>query len=130
MDNRVVITGLGVVAPNGVGIDDFRHAIKNGISGIKHNPELESLGFSCQISGTPPILPEHISACFSELELRNFKSTGIMYGVIAGMEAWKDAGLETTGAEEPDWDSGIVFGMGTSGIDKFREAIYKIDNNE
>jgi 3-oxoacyl-[acyl-carrier-protein] synthase-1 len=130
MDNRVVITGLGVVAPNGVGIEDFKHAIKNGISGIKHNPELEALGFSCQISGTPPLLPEHISACFSELELRNFKSTGIMYGVIAGMEAWRDAGLKISENNEPDWDSGIVFGAGTSGIDKFREAIYKIDNHE
>jgi 3-oxoacyl-[acyl-carrier-protein] synthase-1 len=130
MDNRVVITGLGVVAPNGVGIEDFKHAIKGGISGIKHNPELEALGFSCQISGTPPLLPEHISACFSELELRNFKSTGIMYGVISGMEAWRDAGLKISENNEPDWDSGIVFGAGTSGIDKFREAIYKIDNHE
>jgi hypothetical protein len=33
MKKRVVITGLGVVAPNGVGLDDFTHA--NGISGIK-----------------------------------------------------------------------------------------------
>jgi 3-oxoacyl-[acyl-carrier-protein] synthase-1 len=130
MNNRVVITGLGVVAPNGVGIHDFRHAIKNGISGIKHDAELEALKFSCQISGTPPLRPEHIANCFSDLELRNFKSTGIMYGVIAGMEAWRDAGLEITGDDEPDWDSGIVFGMGTSGIDKFREAIYKIDNHE
>ncbi|MBC7567903.1 MAG: beta-ketoacyl-[acyl-carrier-protein] synthase family protein [Pedobacter sp.] len=130
MDNRVVITGLGVVAPNGIGIAEFRHAIKNGISGIKHNPELEAIQFSCQISGTPPITSEHIAACFSDLELRNFKSTGIMYGVIAGMEAWQDAGLSISGDSEPDWDSGVVFGMGTSGIDKFREAIYRIDNHE
>ena len=30
--------------------------------------------------------------------------------------------------EEPDWDSGTIFGSGTSGIDKFRESIYKIDD--
>ena len=30
--------------------------------------------------------------------------------------------------EEPDWDSGTIFGSGTSGIDKFRERIYKIDD--
>jgi 3-oxoacyl-(acyl-carrier-protein) synthase len=127
MNRRVVITGLGVVAPNGVGLVDFTNSIKNGISGIKHNAELERLQFSCQISGTPEISPELISNYFSELELRNFNSSGILYGVIAGIDAWKDAGLFINNDNEPDWDSGTIFGTGTSGIDKFRESIYKID---
>ena len=128
MARRVVITGLGIVAPNGVGLEAFTHAIKNGISGIKHNPELERLQFSCQISGTPEISEELKRDYFTELELRNFNSTGILYGVIAGMDAWKDAGLLIEQNENPDWDSGTVFGTGTSGIDKFRESIYKIDD--
>lgn len=127
MERRVVITGLGVVAPNGVGLSDFTHSIKNGISGIEHNAELERLQFSCQISGTPKVSPELKANYFSELELRNFNSSGILYGVIAGMEAWKDAGLLINNFNEPDWDSGTIFGAGTSGIDKFRESIYKID---
>jgi 3-oxoacyl-(acyl-carrier-protein) synthase len=130
MERRVVITGLGIVAPNGVGLDAFTHAIKNGISGIKHNPELERLQFSCQISGTPEISDELKSAYFTELELRNFNSTGILYGVIAGIDAWKDAGLPIEHNETPDWDSGTIFGTGTSGIEKFRESIYRIDNFE
>ncbi|MFV8356723.1 beta-ketoacyl-[acyl-carrier-protein] synthase family protein [Flavobacterium sp. XS1P32] len=128
MKKRVVITGLGVVAPNGVGLDDFTHAIKNGISGIKHDPELERLQFSCQIAGKPEISTEFALRYFSELELRNFNSTGILYGVIAGIDAWKNAGLSLEINEEPDWDSGTIFGTGTSGIDKFRESIYKIDD--
>jgi len=127
MDRRVVITGLGVVAPNGVGLSEFTHSIKNGISGIVNNAELERLQFSCQISGTPKVSPELIANYFTELELRNFNSSGILYGVIAGMEAWNDAGLSINNFNEPDWDSGTVFGAGTSGIDKFRESIYKID---
>jgi 3-oxoacyl-(acyl-carrier-protein) synthase len=127
MDRRVVITGLGVVAPNGFGLAEFTHSIKNGISGIKHNAELERLQFSCQISGTPEISLELISNYFTELELRNFNSSGILYGVIAGIDAWKDAGLSINKDNEPDWDSGTIFGTGTSGIDKFRESIYKID---
>ena len=130
MARRVVITGLGIVAPNGVGLEAFTHAIKNGISGIKHNPELERLQFSCQISGTPEISEELKRDYFTELELRNFNSTGILYGVIAGMDAWKDAGLLIEQNENPDWDSGTIFGTGTSGIEKFRESIYKIDNLE
>ena len=128
MNKRVVITGLGVVAPNGVGLDAFTHAIKNGISGIKHDAELERLQFSCQIAGKPAISTALALQYFSELELRNFNSSGILYGVIAGIDAWIDAGLSMEIKEEPDWVSGTIFGTGTSGIDKFRESIYKIDD--
>ena len=127
MKKRVVITGLGIVAPNGVGLDAFTNAIKNGISGIKFDAELERLKFSCQISGTPEILEELKSNYFSDLELRNFNSTGILYGVIAGLDAWKDAGLPIENNENPDWETGTIFGTGTSRIEKFRESIYKID---
>ena len=125
---RVVITGLGVVSPNGVGLDAFTNAIKNGISGIKHDAELERLQFSCQIAGKPTISTELSLHYFTELELRNFNSSGILYGVIAGIDAWKDAGLSMEIQENPDWDSGTIFGTGTSGIEKFRESIYKIDD--
>ena len=128
MNKRVVITGLGVVAPNRVGLQAFTYAIKNGISGIKHDDELERLQFSCQISGKPEITTELSLNYFTELELRNFNSTGILYGVIAGIDAWKDAGLPLENNENPDWDSGTIFGTGTSGIEKFRESIYKIDD--
>ena len=128
MNKRVVITGLGVVAPNGVGLANFTNAIKKGISGIKHDSELERLQFSCQISGKPEISKELQLEYFTELELRNFNSTGILYGVIAGIDAWKDAGLSMELGENPDWDSGTIFGTGTSGTDKFRESIYKIDD--
>jgi len=128
LKKRVVITGLGIVAPNGVGLEAFTNALKNGISGIKFNTELERLKFSCQISGTPAISEELKKQYFSELELRNFNSTGILYGVIAGLDAWKDAGLAIENNENPDWESGTIFGTGTSGIEKFRESIYKIDD--
>lgn len=127
MRKRVVITGLGIAAPNGVGIAEFSRAIKNGISGIRHDQQLQELQFSCQIAGQPPISEELKAQYFTELELRGFNSSGILYGVIAGIEAWKNAGLSMEINDEPDWDSGTIFGSGTSGIDKFRESIYKID---
>lgn len=128
MDRRVVITGLGVVAPNGVGVNSFLHAIKRGVSGIKFDHQLADLQFSCQISGKPDVSEALKREYFSELELRNFNSSGILYGVMAGMEAWKDARLAIANDVNPDWDSGTIFGTGTSGIEKFRESIYKIDN--
>lgn len=128
MNHRVVITGLGIVAPNGVGIDAFLDAIKNGKSGIRFDQQLADLDFSCRVSGTPQISEEKKRDYLSELELRNFNATGILYGVMAGIDAWKDAGFTIENKESPDWDSGTIFGTGTSGIEKFRESIYKIDD--
>lgn len=127
---RVVITGMGVCAPNGVGLPAFLKSLKEGISGIRFDQQLADLQFSCRISGRPQITDEQIAACFTELELRNFNSSGIVYGVWAGLEAWRDAGLENKNDENPDWDSGTIFGAGVSGVDKFRDSIYKIDEGQ
>lgn len=127
MKKRVVITGLGVVAPNGVGIPNFTKALKNGTSGIRFHQELKDLNFSCQIAGTPQISDELKSKYFSNLQLRGFNSSGILYGCIAGIDAWKDAGFNTNSDNPLDYDTGLIFGTGTSGIEKFREAIYNLD---
>ncbi|MCX6216871.1 beta-ketoacyl-[acyl-carrier-protein] synthase family protein [Spirosoma sp.] len=129
MRNRVVITGLGVTAPNAVGIPSFLEAIQAGRSGIVFQPDLAELKFSCQIGGIPPVTDSIKNQYFSELQLRQLNSSGIVYGVIAGMEAWQNAGLPVA-TDEPDWDSGIVFGTGMLGVDKFRESIYKVDEGQ
>lgn len=127
MKNRVVITGMGVVAPNGVGLQDFGNAIKNGISGIRLIEDLQRLDFSCCIGGIPPVTETITAKYLSPLQLRNFNSSGILYGTIAGTDAWTDAGFSVDPNSGPDYDSGIIFGTGTSGVDKFREAIYQVD---
>lgn len=129
MKTRVVITGLGVVSPNGIGIPAFKEAIKNGVSGIKHYKELEDLNFKSQIGGWPQVSEDLISKYFTPLELRKFNSSAILYGVMAGMDAWKDAGLKINSFDdEPDWDSGTVFGIGSLSADKMREGNYLVDD--
>lgn len=115
-------------APNGVGLNAFSEALKNGRSGIKFKPELERLKFRCQIAGRPEIPEDMLGRYFTPLELRGLNSSGIVYGVISGMDAWKDAGLPTGPDAETDWESGIIFGTGILGVDKFREGIYLIDD--
>ncbi|MEA1786391.1 beta-ketoacyl-[acyl-carrier-protein] synthase family protein [Arenibacter sp. GZD96] len=127
MVHRVVVTGLGVCAPNGVGLSNFTRALKSGESGIRFQQELKDLNYACHIAGQPQINPDFLASYFTSLQLRDLRSTGIMYGVIAGTDAWEDAGLHKMTANDPDWDSGIVFGSGTLGVAAFREAIYKID---
>jgi len=130
MKKRVVITGLGVVAPNGVGVDAFSKAIKKGVSGIAFHQHLADLNFSCCIGGIPKISEEKKLEYLTPLQLRGFNSSGILYGCIAGIDAWKDAGFSVDADSELDFDSGTVFGTGTSGVEKFREAIYKLDDNQ
>ena len=43
MNHRVVVTGMGVVAPNGVGLSDYSRALRAGESGIRHAPIMEEL---------------------------------------------------------------------------------------
>ncbi|MFS4468264.1 beta-ketoacyl-[acyl-carrier-protein] synthase family protein [Maribacter sp. 2210JD10-5] len=128
MGRRVVITGLGVCAPNGVGLRDFRTALHTGKSGIRHQPKLKELEFSCQIAGEPLLKDNVLNQYFSPLQLRGLNATGLVYGVIAGMDAWKDAGLKRNISDTPLWDYGVIFGTGILGVDKFREAIHKIDD--
>lgn len=126
---RVVITGIGICAPNGISIPEFHDALKNQTSGIRFDKDMERLGFSCTVSAKPQIPQEHIGNYLSELEQRNFNASGILYGLIAGMDAWKDAGL-IANSDSPDYDSGTIFGSGTLGVEKFRESIYKIDEGQ
>ncbi|TPN88849.1 beta-ketoacyl-[acyl-carrier-protein] synthase family protein [Aquimarina algicola] len=129
-NRRVVITGLGVVSPNGTNISDFRNAIQKGSSGIRYIEELNNLNFSCQIAGKPIYESSYLNNYFNKLQLRGLNASGMEYGVIAGIDAWKDAGLEINKNETPLWDAGIIFGTGILGVDKFREAIYKVDEGQ
>jgi len=127
MGRRVVITGLGVCAPNGVGITDFTEALMTGKSGIRHQSKLEALNFGCQVAAEPLIKDNILNNYFTPLQLRGLNATGIVYGVIAGMDAWADAGLDKNTSDEPSWDRGVLFGTGILGVDKFRESIHLVD---
>ncbi|MGW9686323.1 beta-ketoacyl-[acyl-carrier-protein] synthase family protein [Flagellimonas sp. 2504JD1-5] len=127
MQNRVVVTGMGVCAPNGVGLFEFAKNLKNQRSGVRFQKELRELKFSCQVSGKPNIDTVNLNEYFTNVQLKGLNASGLVYGVIAGQGAWKDAGLSPAENQNPDWDSGIIFGTGILGVDKFREAIYKVD---
>src|SRR4030043_561430 len=48
---RIVITGIGVIAPNGIGKDQFWTALKEGRSGIKPISRFDTNGFKCKLAG-------------------------------------------------------------------------------
>ncbi|MFS4491813.1 beta-ketoacyl-[acyl-carrier-protein] synthase family protein [Maribacter sp. 2308TA10-17] len=128
MGKRVVITGLGVCAPNGIGLKEFTKSLQEGTSGIRFDKQLQDLEFACQIAGEPQLNEALINQYFTPLQLRGLNASGVLYGVIAGTDAWKDAGLAIAEKETPDWDSGIIFGTGILGVDKFRESTHLVDS--
>ncbi len=48
---RIVITGIGVIAPNGIGKEQFWTALKEGQSGIKPISRFDTNGFKCKLAG-------------------------------------------------------------------------------
>ncbi len=129
MANRVVITGLGVVAPNGIGIPDFLHALQNGISGIKYVPEYEELKFNSQVAGQPEFEWEQLRNYISETSLYGLKGKGIAYGIKAALDAWMDAGNAIV-SEETLWETGCVFGSSVADTDVIKTAITRVDAKE
>ncbi len=131
MGKRVVVTGMGVVAPNGVGILAFLHAIQNGISGIKFMPRYQELNFSCQVAGMPAFDWESLKTknYISEVVFHGLKGTNIGYGLAAAMDAWADSGMgyET---DEPRWETGCVFGNSIADTEAMKNVIARVDNKE
>ncbi len=116
-NRRVVITGVGVVAPNAVGKEAFFESLKNQVSGINFIPELAAYNIACQIAGVPKVTDEHKQLHLPELLNKLLDNFGVIYGCLAGLEAWRDAGF-TIGNEAFDQDLGIVFGAGSLATDE------------
>ena len=61
MTKRVVVTGLGIVSSLGNNAEEVTSSLKQGKSGISHNPEQEEIGMRSWVSGQPNTdLAEHI----------------------------------------------------------------------
>jgi 3-oxoacyl-(acyl-carrier-protein) synthase len=131
MSRRVVITGMGVVAPNGIGLEEYAEALGAGRSGLDHVPAMEEQGFGCTVAGVPDL--ERVDAIaesyFDADELRAMNGNH-RFGSIAALDAWKDAGLELPDREDDRvyWDTGAVIGTGIGGLDTTAEKLVPLVN--
>lgn len=129
MSRRVVVTGLGVVSPNGVGVPAFLHAIQNGISGLKYIPAYKELGFNCHVCGVPAFEFSDLKNYLSEVAFYGLKASTIGYAIKAAADAWIDAGnvLET---DEIHWDTGCVFGNSVADTEAMKRVISLVDSKQ
>lgn len=111
---RVVVTGLGIIAPNGQNKETYWENTKNGVSFVSSDPEMKELGFKssvlCRIAHFD--ISSHVNvADYPELStLDNF----VQYGVAAGEQAIKDAKLEGLTAQYSE-EMGIIFSSAIGG---------------
>ena len=129
MARRVVITGMGVVAPNGVGVPAFLDAIRHGKSGIRYNPEYKDLHFNCQVSGTPEFQWDSLKGYVSEITFHGLQGHALGYGIMAALDAWTDAGNSVAG-NETLWDTGCVFGSSVSECEVVKKIYNRVDAGE
>lgn len=129
MSRRVVVTGLGVLSPNGVGVPAFLQAIQNGVSGIRFVPKYEALKFNCRVAGVPEFNWEDLRNYLPEVTFHGLRSIGIGYGVKAALDAWTDAGFSVEN-DKTLWDTGCIFGSSVADTDVIKYAIEKVDAKE
>lgn len=124
--NRVVVTGIGVISPNARSKNEFYEALNRGRSGIKFHQTLKDHGFSCQVGGIPENLEELKNLYLTE-EQQTTMNSGMVYGALAGIEAWIDAGFTppstTTQDNTVHWDTGAIVGTGVGGVDTLGEWV-------
>src|SRR5450759_4061273 len=88
---RVVITGMGVVSPNGIGKPAFCRAILDGKSGVKRISRFDASDLPVQIAGEVADFDE--SQWITPLE-RKHVSRAVPMAFAASTEALADAGLD------------------------------------
>ena len=125
MGNRVVITGMGVVSPNGVGNAAFCYAVLDGKSGVRRITRFDTSELPVHIAGEVPA-DQFDDTVWMETNQRTHVSRAVPMAIAATTEALRDARIETKGISiDEQREIGVVLGTG-GGAQDFSEEQYKL----
>lgn len=124
MKRRVVVTGLGVIAPNGNGVQEFELALRKGRSGVRARADMAELGFASRVAAVPEGIDALAAVHFGEADLAAMNASHRMVS-LAALEAWQDTGFARPelGDDRVDWETGAVLGTGIGGMDTIAEKV-------
>jgi 3-oxoacyl-[acyl-carrier-protein] synthase II len=123
MVNRVVITGFGVVSPNGIGKETFCRAILEGKPGVKRISRFDASCLPVQIAGE---IPDFDELAWVDVRERKHVSRVVPLTIAASTEAIRDAGLEPSSMSiEEKREIGVILGTG-GGAQEFSEEQYRL----
>lgn len=114
---RVVITGLGIVSPVGIGLQQSWGNILAGKSGITRITRFDATPFAAQIAGD--VKDFNAEQYLNPKDARRM-DTFIQYGMVAAIEAVSDSGLEVS--EENAERIGVNIGSGIGGLPLIEET--------
>ena len=121
--DKIVVTGVGAVAPNGNNIKEFWESLKQGISGISpisyFNTDDHKVKIAGELKGFSP------DKVLDHKEMRKLDPFSI-YAIVATNEAMEMSGLNN---QNFDYDrAGVVIGTGVGGIQTLEEQHSTIEN--
>ncbi len=111
MKRRVVVTGMGIISPLGIGVEDNWSAVCNGNSGIGPITRFDSEPFPVKFAGeVKDFDPEKFMSHKEVKKMDRF----IHFAVAAGQSALEDSGYEIT--DENAERVGVQVGVGLGGL--------------
>ena len=122
--NRVAITGMGVLAPNGIGLKAFWDSLLAGRSGIGPITLFDANGFKSRIAGEVKNF-DPLDYIEAELKPRRM-ARHTQFAYAATMMALRDAGLEINAADLPS-PTPVVIGVTTSAMDIIEREFSNFD---
>lgn len=120
---RVVITGLGMVSPLGNTVDDSWSGIVNGVSGAAPITSFDASAFTTQFSAS--VKNFSVEGYYPAKDARKMDPF-IQYGMVAGIQAMRDSGLEVTEANADR--IGVSVGSGIGGVGTIEDGALLIEH--
>src|SRR5467141_4249125 len=118
--HRVVITGMGILAPNGIGLDAFWESLLAGRSGIGPITLFDATDLKSRIAGE---VKNFDPLDYIEPELKPKRmARHTQFAYAATMMALRDAGLEISESDLPS-PTPVVIGVSTSAMDIIERSI-------
>ncbi|MET7934372.1 beta-ketoacyl-[acyl-carrier-protein] synthase family protein [Streptomyces sp. NPDC005322] len=123
MTRRVAITGLGVVAPGGVGVPAFWDTLTAGRTATRGITLFDPAGFRSRIAAEVDFDPY---ACGLTVEQVEHSDRYVQFALAASQEAVRDAGLDTE--PEASWRTAVSLGTAVGGTTRLENDYVAVSN--
>jgi 3-oxoacyl-[acyl-carrier-protein] synthase II len=122
---RVVVTGLGIASPLGLGVENVWKRLINGESGIRAIQSFDTTELSAKVAGQVPAgtRAEGGLDLAEWMPVKDIKKMDrfIHLGIVAASEAMEDSGWNPQ-TDEDQWASGTMIGSGIGGLQTIYDA--------